>query len=345
MVAKVINRNICLLAFSSIVLSALIGCGTAHHFLPARPIEKGKWEINVAWHMDFDGLTAPGQVVWPSVNAYYGMTKRDVIGAGGTLSLFLPTIDHITLASYFHQQKDNWVIAWSHVRAFTFTDNPLLELGGSYSFGDTAFSSMASLGIGIGTSPKWKLSSPQSCAAFPRVISPQVSYSVRGRDACVAFSHRLFAARNMIQRTFPKWPPTSDTVFAAQAGEVVSFEPTQNKAELGSFYYMYRYLVTKSGDSVPVYLGPYSVLDRLTINILEESELDYWMNAHGYTVARLNNTWAIVDYMEIHKAIDSGQPVVITRAPQSFVDWVENMNHWIKDNSIGWAIFPKMYKK
>lgn len=62
------------------VLLGFIGCGTTHHFLPPRPLEKGETMISVSWHYDLGGLHPVDPL--PDANFYFGAGHNYNVGFG-----------------------------------------------------------------------------------------------------------------------------------------------------------------------------------------------------------------------------------------------------------------------
>ena len=119
-----------------------------------------------------------------------------------------------------------------------------------------------------------------------------------------------------------------------EAGEVLYFDVVD------SGYSAEWRLVIEPGHEVNLYrLRPYPDAFADHRIVIEKLSGDSLSHVSVYDdVAHIYNEWAIVNIEQIKKAVESGEPITIVRAPQSLVDRIENTS-WMADNSIGWAAF------
>ncbi len=67
-------------------------------------------------------------------------------------------------------------------------------------------------------------------------------------------------------------------------------------------------------------------------------DLEEWIGPE-LSVLWIDERWAIADFSEIERAVENGDPVVVTRAPQSLVNRIEGTSAWLTDHSLGFGAF------
>jgi len=309
---------------SAILLIALLaavvgGCGTTHHFLPAQPLEKGQWQISVAWHYDLSGLHPQTGAFIPHLNAYGGLTDDVVIGFGYELPIFL---SHGTLAAYVPESSDNYWIAYFHGKFLSVSDNPLLEMGGAYSIRAGSARQMFSLGLVSGRPHEW--------------YSPVFKYSLTGRDVGLGLVHSFGFTKAWVQSHFPEWPPSQEYLYTFKAGEVIGVSRYEVEPSLDNYRCRTAFaLIKANGDSL-VFWGDHEMyVDQFYDG---DIEFDEWLGS-DLRLMRNHDVWLIVDQADLQRQAEAGSPMVIRRAPLAFTNRIERINGWIRDNSIGWAVF------
>lgn len=316
-----------LLGLYLFVVSIFSACGTAHYHMPPQPLDKGKWQLSVSWHYDFNSLASHGAYIVPEVNGYVGVTDDLVIGTGFTTPGF---ISHASMGKYFESSPDNYWIVWVHRRVMSPHNNPTLELGFSYSTADSSLSSMYSAGLGFGQYSSW--GRLFDCGNLtPKWL---VKYSHGGTDFGIDLVHYHGNTLGEIKQVFPVWPPQNDTVLALHAGEALELvEVSHDSLYLNRSQNAFLLKLT-SGDTLMLY-GPRWYADNFRpIDHL----IDDWVG-DGMSFVTFDSSWAIIDTAQIRSAIATGAPVIITRAPREFEEKAGRALNWLEDTSVGWAVF------
>ena len=170
----------------------LADCGTSHHFLPPRPLEKGEMMVSFAWHIDL-GKVHPHPIV-PDGNFYFGTGHDYNLGLGLTIPAV--SINHVTAVRYWQQGDGNYWSAFVHVNQLMgLNNNPYVELGGAYVSGDDHTNHTFCAGVGIGSGlaePILDLRSrfvkPERHKQVLRVM-PFAKYAVAGREFGMSVSY------------------------------------------------------------------------------------------------------------------------------------------------------------
>ncbi|MBU8934138.1 MAG: hypothetical protein KOO62_09030 [candidate division Zixibacteria bacterium] len=310
-------------ALAIVLLSSLVSCGTAHHFLPAQPLERGRWQISVSWHLNLNGLSSRASAAIPDVFGYYGLSDEVVIGTGGTF-IFVPTF--LNVAHYNESSPREYWLAWGHAKLFSPHDSPCLEAGGGYSKTKRGISNVILIGAEMGFGPGL-FAQPKFAFSDP---SWSFKYGLMGRDVGVSLAHHHGRTGPRLMGTFPTWPPTTDTIWTFLTGQVVDIVALENN-HVGADQWG---VILRSHDTL-FWTGPEYCVDCFFERAVA---LDSWIG-DSLRFVRMGSEWAIVDFEELKTAIRDGRPVTILRAPQSFVDRVIGRTLWIDDSSIGWAAF------
>ncbi len=123
------------------------GCGTTHHFLPPRPLEKNEAMISLAWHFDLGMIHVPD--MFPDANVYIGTGNNYNLGLG--LRPPLISFNHLTVVKYWPTDGDDYWAAYGQINQIIGTNNnPYFEAGGAYIVRDNSLHQTFSAGLGVG---------------------------------------------------------------------------------------------------------------------------------------------------------------------------------------------------
>jgi hypothetical protein len=321
-----------------------IGCGTTHHFLPPRPLEKKEWMLSVAWHYDFGRLTPP--TIMPDFNAYVGIGKDYNFGLGAQTPYFMPCLSHLTLAKYYDAGDNNRWAVFSHInQVFGANNNPYLELGGSYIDDRGSFDHMMMFGLGYGhgdTHPLLLLLDRNiegnKLLKHCRIM-PFLKYAAIGSDVGFSLSHYFGLSRTAmsIYKDTDFYP--NDTLYVIPANEidsliVDSISPRHDQHGPYSCEQLTK-IYLRHGDSVVFCGNPVPWCGHAAIPF---RELRYWLK-NDYLVYKdaLYRT-AVMNSDSLVAGRERNDTLVIVNYPPEMMDQIDNINSLVSDNSIGLGI-------
>jgi hypothetical protein len=334
--------------FSWLLVVFFAGCGTTHHFLPPEPLPDGDWKITVSWHRDVKELGSPKGTIVPDVNAYWGLDRHNVVGFGVPLFPIVPT--HLSWANYQNATDGNYHIVWTHLNIAA-PHNTTAEVGYGFSIKSATMHDLFALGLGIVQRGKWQIGGANTTYSASTGPFPILKYSGQGRNVGVDVVHTFGNYKTLIKKSFPKWPPTADTVMRFDPGEVVGVAEFDSRPQVPSLFELWRYrfvkgLVLRTGDTLFLMGKPMPHPDIYAPR--DDIELQEWIGTElmlvWFATMRVStDQWAVVDLEAVETAVREGRALVITRAPQSLVDRVDAMNSLLLDNSFGWSVsgWPK----
>ena len=129
-----------------LLLSVFIGCGTAHHFVPHRPLENGEWQVSTYLHVDIGQPSL--KFGFGEVSAWYGQSNNVNLGFGLNSPL---GISHLSFAKYWNTKGPDYLSMSGHINQITgLNNNPYLELMLGYSFDHGKVRQTLSAGVAYG---------------------------------------------------------------------------------------------------------------------------------------------------------------------------------------------------
>jgi hypothetical protein len=344
------NLRLASVALITILLTLVgAGCGTAHHFLPAQPLERNEWQISLVWHYDFNqritGLTMP------NLNAYIGAGADWNLGLGAQAPCF---VSHLTFAKYMETGSNDYWAVFAHANQFFgLSNNPYLELGGQYSaFHKSYFQSVAAgLAYGHGLAVPGGLFTlanvgDQRGGGSRNHILPFIKLGVAGRDFGMSYSHYHGQTRASVAGTRERLLTQNDTLYYFKPSEVDSMKSLDGH-RFARYHEFIWGMFLPNGDTL-ILLGPGNggdVFPALLIMAIH-TEYDRFWSRQGFTRVRVflcghgrqwwnKNDEAIVELAELKKAVDTGNEVIITEYSPAAIRFVQSIRSYQLDHSIG----------
>lgn len=315
-----------------------IGCGTTHHFLPPRPLEKKEWMLSVAWHYDLGRLTPP--IIVPHLNAYVGVGKEYNFGFGAQPPFL---VNHITFARYFDAGSDDRWSAYFHLnRILNLNNNPEFELGGAFIDGHDTYDQQFMLGLSYGgclnhlyklydrqydTKPSWRFR-----------IMPVLKYTITGSDAGFSWNHYFGRTKTALASLKHEILNDNDTIYVFQADRIDSIVSSNTPPPDYGHPPCEKYLTLfMDSGSIMVFCDTRFYADAF---VIPYEELQYWLGKkYIMSLGGSSGEPSIVLSLDsLTTAWRRGDDLGITQYPEDLRDRIDDINGLIDDNSFGFGI-------
>lgn len=310
------------------VSSLIMGCGTAHRYLPGRPLNHGEWEFSVAWHLDVNPLSPQRGLVWPEFNAYVGVGKRYNLGFGPNVPCF---VDHLTLAHYDGESADNYWLQYGQVKLLSPYHNPLIEFGGGYSAKQDWFRQTALAGIAYGSPLGWWNIPTRAPLRLHDRLLPFLKYTGASSDIGMSFIHYHGLTRSTLDRMRAAIIADTDTLLSFAPGELVAIQVEE--AWSGTAMDFHRITFRLADSSQVVISPPHANIDQFFRAV---DDLRWWLGPEYYP-CYWNDELTILDARQL-SGWQAGQPLVVTRYPASLLKRIDGIRSLTADNSFGWGL-------
>lgn len=325
------------------VLLIIMGCGTAHQFMPPQPMERGQWEIQTYWHLDLTPGRLPVITAFPAVNFYTGLGEDINLGFSAGPLLILPA--NINLSRSYQSDDDRF---WTHYLSYTpplsGTLNPVWETGVAYSIINDDLAHSFTLALGLGQYTAWENQSMAKSGWGKRTnpIIPIAKYTLSGKNGALEWSNHFGNTRNWMKSFTNDVLRHNDTVIVYPAGTVVSATPIDRH----HFHVISAGLQIKRADGVvdSIYRVDRFVGDVLPIIPFGIDDLLRGWIGNNYVEYVYRGVSFIVDPKEIQRKAADGEAIIIRRFPDELVERVKRLSPFIHDNSFGVAILSHTKK-
>ncbi len=318
----------------------MAGCGTTHHFLPPRPLERKEWILSAGWHYDLGRLTPP--MIVPHLNAYVGIGKEYNFGFGAQLPFL---VNHVTLARYYESGADDRWSTYFHLnRVFNLNNNPELELGGAYIDGHDTYDQQFMFGLSYGgcLNHRYEFYDPDDAdeRSWNFRFMPVLKYTITGTDLGFSWSHYFGRTKTALASLKDEIINDNDTFYVFEAGRIDSIvlsEESRNESDYG-FYGCDKYLIIYPDSGSAIEFCDTRRIGDLVVPPC--AELRYWLG-QDYIVSldgRKSRPLLVQSYNSLKAAWERGEDLVITKYPQGLIKRINNINGLLEDNSFGMGI-------
>lgn len=319
------------------VLLIILGCGTAHQFMPPQPMESGQWEIQTYWHLDLTSGRSPIIAAFPAVNFYTGLGKRMNLGFSAGPLLVLPS--NVSLSRSYQSGDDRF---WTHYLSFTpplsGTLNPVWEAGVAYAVIDDDIAHSFTLALGLGQYTAWEHQSLALSGWGKRAnpLIPIAKYTFTGKSAALEWSNHFGNTKNWMRLFVDDVLNHNDTVLIYPAGTVASVTPFEGQ----------HFHLVSAGLEIAHSDGKVDSIDRAdrfvgcvmpVIFFGMNDLLRTWIGG-SYVEYHYKGATFILDPKEIQRKATAGEAIVIRRFPDELVERVKGLSPFIHDNSLGIAV-------
>ncbi len=302
------------------------GCGTTHHFLPAQPLEAGKWEIQVTWHADFNDVYDPlRSIIFPEVSAYLGLGRGWNLGGGG-YAIF--PASHLSVAKYFSTSTDRYTTIYAHAAGpLVFTSNPRYECGVLFSSIMSDISSQYGFGMGFFQREAWRIRNHK-----PQLRTgpfPVLKAMLRTQAFGISWANYVGRTKSSVEAALYG---KSDTVLNVAASAIDSIVPRQPGF---------------CGDGFAVYFndGGFKFFERWCgyPDVFYDGPLEFarWMDNRFeiYLVGGSSDHEVFLNYSELVDKYQSGERIFVRQIPEIVFDRVRRIQAAKDDNTFGISVF------
>ena len=313
-----------------VVLALILsGCGTTHHFLPPQPLESGKWEIQVTWHADLNGVHNPWRSVFiPEVSAYLGVGRNWNFGFGGYAPI--PLL-HASIARYYSQGDRDFMSAYVHFQPLLRTTyNPQLELGLNYNIRRGKHANQIGFAFGVYEPSPLGLDYMRSAARHGPY--PILKYSYFNRDFGLSWAHYFNKTRSNVELSLGANMKILD-VASDQIDSITSFD--------NGFRAQGYTIFLKDSTEMSFYLWqPYAD----AFGQIPEIEFRDWLDPDAaiyYLEDPQTNirTEVYLSFDDVLSAYNKGDRVTINRVSDRVYDRIRGIKSFKDDNTIGISAF------
>lgn len=325
-----------------VIIVAIIcqSCGTAHHFMPHRPLDKGEWQLSFYWHYDFDGMDSPN--ILPDLNSYVGVGNNNNLGFGAIVPGF-PS--HVTFVKYEPLKNDaRWAYYFHINRVLSPHDNPYFEGGTSLIKKTSGNAQIMSFGLSYGHGnglPFLGIFKGKGHFKNSRII-PVLKYAYTGTDLGLSISHYHGLSRSEFAPLKDAALNENDTLVVLDSKNVDSVSLISKSDFLGGRERWGIFL--NEGETIYLVHKTIFYPDQFSSYY---KRLQNWLGRDlkifFFEIEEYEDKWkygmSILNIEELKQKFASSDSVAITRYSNSLLRKINNINSWKADNSIGIALF------
>jgi hypothetical protein len=319
------NQNYIYLLIISLIF---IGCGTAHYFIPHRPLEKGETMKIISWHYDFSGINYTDLL--PQFSFYAGAGNGFNTGVGLQLPYYICNIS----GCKYIKTGDHQYLAVSAIlnQLFAANNNPYFELNGGYIWKTGEFHHSIWGGMAYGTGATYPLVGrikPSAAIWYRGHFLPTFKYSAVGNNggmSLIYYHHFTSMGLDKLTKIVAEDNPV---IYSLPAGSVDSLVTLKGiRPYMGEVYALFLH----SGDTA--FLG-HPFRDFMFIPPLPpELQLDRIMNRRYklYAISPAEEPKVAVDIEELRGMILRKETIAFRRYPAQLADTLAT----IKAAKAGW---------